>query len=212
MKNKLKANKIVKALIWSDLAFWTGWGLLTPVFAIFILDRIEGGSALVAGFASAVLLVVKSILRIPLGKMLDKRVSEKDDYFVMVLGLLVAAIVAFGFIFASLPWHIYVLQAVHGAGLALAFAGWMAIFTRHVNKGKESTEWGFSETTLGLGMGVAGAMGGWLVTKFGFNVVFITVGIFGLAGVAFLLGLRNEIKGVFDSGFKLPIREIFKPD
>ncbi len=206
------ANKIVKTLILSDIAFWTGWGLLSPVFAIFILDKIVGGSALVVGLASFVLLITKSILRIPIGKALDNKVSEKDDYLVMVLGLFIASLVPFGFIFSYLPWHIYLLEAIHGAGLALAFAGWLAIFSRHIDKGRESTEWGVSETTLGIGMGVAGALGGFLVTKFGFNLVFSFVGILGVIGVILLLGLRNEIKGVFDRGFKVPIKEIFKAD
>ncbi len=212
MKPKKKLNKIVKILILSDIAFWTGWGLLTPVFAIFIIDKIQGGSALVVGLSSFALLITKSILRIPIGKALDKKVSEKDDYLVMVVGLFVSSLVPFGFIFSFLPWHIYLLEIIHGAGLALALAGWMAIFSRHIDKGKESTQWGLSETTLGLGMGVAGALGGFFVTKFGFNLVFSLVGILGIIGALLLFGLRNEIKGVFDKGLKVPIKEIFKAD
>ncbi len=211
-KPNKKLNKIVKILIISDISFWTGWGLLTPVFAIFIIDKIQGGTALVVGIASAFFLIVKSILRIPIGKALDGKVSEKDDYLVMVLGTFIASLVSFGYIFSSLPWHIYLLEAIHGAGLALALAGWMAIFSRHIEKGKESTQWGWNETTLGLGMGVAGALGGFFVTKFGFNLVFSLVGVLGLIGAFLLFGLRNEIKGVFDRGLKVPIKEIFKTD
>lgn len=209
---KSKTNKIIKYLILSDIAFWTGWGLLTPVFAIFILDKIIGGSAFVVGIASAVVLIVKSILRIPIGRSLDKKASEKDDYFVMVLGTLIVSLTAFGFILAKFPWHIYFLEAIHGIGLALIFAGWMAIFSRHISKGNESTEWGLNETSIGLGMGVAGALGGWFVTKFGFDIIFLIVGGLGLVGVLILLGLKNEIKGVFDNGLKVPIKEIFRPD
>ncbi|MDD5738525.1 MAG: MFS transporter [Candidatus Pacebacteria bacterium] len=208
----MKINKIVKYLILSDIAFWTGWGLLTPVFAIFIIDKIQGGNALVVGISSAVFLGVRSILRIPLGKALDNRVSEKDDYLVMVLGTFIASLVSFGYIFSYLPWHIYLLEIVHGIGLALALAGWTAIFTRHIDKGKESTQWGWNETTLGLGMGVAGALGGFFVTKFGFNLVFLLVGILGIIGTILLLGLKNEIKGVFDHGLKVPVKEIFSPN
>ena len=196
----------------SDIAFWTGWGLLTPVFAIFVVDKIYNGNAFVVGIASAVLLLTKSVLRIPVGKFLDSRQSEKDDYLVMTLGLFLASLVPFGFIFSFFAWHIYLLEAIHGAGLALAFAGWMAIFSRHIDKGKESTEWGLSETTLGVGMGLASALGGFLVTKIGFDSLFLAVGILGLIGVAFLFGLKNEIKGVFDRGVRVPLKEILRPD
>lgn len=209
MKPILRVNKVVKFLILSDIAFWTGWGLLTPVFAIFIVEKIQGGSALVVGIASAVVLIVKSILRIPIGRLLDKKASDKDDYFVMVLGTLVVSLTAFGFIWAVFPWHIYFLEAIHGIGLALIFAGWMAIFSRHIDKGSESTEWGLNETAIGLGMGVAGALGGWFVTKLGFDIMFLIVGTLGLIGVLVLFGLKNEIKGVFDQGLKVPFKEIF---
>lgn len=212
MVKKLKINKIVKYLILSDIAFWTGWGLLTPVFAIFILEKIQGGTALVVGIASAVVLIVKSILRIPIGRILDKKASDKDDYFVMVFGTLIVSLTAIGFIWAVFPWHIYFLEAIHGIGLALIFAGWMAIFSRHISKGNESTEWGLNETAIGLGMGVAGALGGWFVTKFGFDIIFLIVGALGLVGVLVLLGLKNEIKGVFNNGLNVPIKEIFRPD
>lgn len=194
-------NKVIKYLILSDLAFWTGWGLVNPVFAIFVVDKIQGGNAFVTGVASAIYWLVKSLFWIPLGMLLDSRPSERDDYFTLVVGLFLAALVPFGFIFASVPWHIYLLQAVYGIGMAMAFAGWTPIFTRHIDKGKESTEWGLSGTSLGLGTGVAGAVGGWAVTQFGFTPVFLAVGILGLAGVALLFGLKNEISGVFDHKF-----------
>jgi MFS family permease len=198
MKFHLSVNKVIKYLILSDLAFWSGWGLMTPVFAIFIVEKIQGGDAFVAGLASTVFWIVRSTFRVPIGILLDTRPSERDDYFTLVSGLFIASVVPFGYLFAKIPFHIYILQGIYGLGLAMAFSGWTAIFTRHIDKGKESTEWGLDATSIGFGVGIAGAIGGWLVAKFGFEPVFIMVGILGLVGVGLLFGLRNEIKGVFD--------------
>lgn len=209
MRVHLTLNKAIKYLILSDLAFWTGWGLLNPVFAIFVVEKIQGGSALVVGVASAIFWIVRSLARVPIGMLLDACPSERDDYFSLVVGLFIASLVSFGFLFAKTPLHIYLLQAVQGLGLAMSLAGWMAIFTRHIDKGKESTEWGLSATTVGLGIGIAGAVGGWAVTRFGFSPVFIVVGVVGLLGVVILLGLRNEIKGVFDHGLHFSLKDIF---
>ena len=206
---KLKINTVIKYLVLSDLAFFAGWGLITPIFAIFIVSNIQGGSILVAGIASSIYWIVKSILRVPFGILLDTHKGEKDDYFFLVIGLLIAALIPFGYIFSKFPWHIYVLQAIYGVGLAMSFSGWAAIFTRHIDKGKEATEWGIHATALGLGVGISAIIGSWAVTKFGFNPVFIAVGILGLVGVAFLLCIRNSIKGVFDNGHVLNLKEIF---
>ena len=201
MKIHLTLNKVVKYLILSDLSFWTGWGLINPIFAIFIIQRIQGGDAFVAGIASAIFWIVRSALRVPIGLLLDSLPSERDDYFTLVAGLFIASIVPFGYIFAKIPLHIYILQGIYGLGLAMSLSGWAAIFTRHIDRGKESTEWGLDATLLGFGVAAAGAIGGWAVTKFGFEPVFVIVGILGLIGVAILFGLRNEIKGVFDHKF-----------
>jgi len=214
MKFHLTPNRVIKYLVLSDLAFWTGWGLINPVFAIFVVDRIVGGSAFVVGIASAIYWIVKSLFRIPIGIFLDTCPSEKDDYFSLVAGLFITALVPFGFIFAEIPLHIYILQAFHGFGLAMSLSGWTAIFTRHIDKGRESTEWGLDATSIGLGTGIAGAVGGWAVIHFGFTPVFITVGVFGLIGVALLFGLRNEIRGVFDHklldhGLYFHLKDIF---
>lgn len=208
----LRINRIVKYLILSDLVFYTGWGLITPIFAIFIVEKIQGGNAFVAGLSSAIYLILMSLLRVPIGIFLDSRPSEKDDYWFLTVGLFIAALVPFGFIFSKFPWQIYSLQAFHAIGMAMSLSAWPAIFTRHIDKGKESTEWGLDATSVGLGMGISGAIGGWAVTQFGFNPVFIAVGIIGLIGAFLLLWLKNEIKGVFDHGFRFSLKEIFQKE
>jgi len=206
----LKINRIIKYLVLSDLVFYAGWGLITPIFAIFIVEKIQGGNALVAGLSSAVYLILMSLLRVPFGIFLDSRPTERDDYWFLTVGLFVAALIPFGFIFAKFPWHVYLLQVVHAIAMAISLSAWPAIFTRHIDKGKESTEWGLDATSVGLGAGISGAIGGWAVTQFGFNPVFIAVGIFGIVGVVLLLGLKNEIKGVFDHGLRFSLKEIFQ--
>ncbi|MFC1663584.1 MFS transporter [Patescibacteria group bacterium] len=182
MFKQISINQVIKYLILSDLVFWTGWGLITPIFAIFIIERIEGGSVVVVGIASAIFWISRSILRVPMGLFLDKKYGEKDDLWFVVSGFLLAGLVSFGYLIASLPWHVFVLQALYGLGMAMNVSGWCAIFTRHIDKGKEATEWGLDGTAVGLGAGIAGALGGFLVSKFGFEPVFIMVGILGIIG------------------------------
>ncbi len=205
----LKVNRIIKYLIISDLVFWSSWGLISPIFAVFIIEKIEGGSIFIVGMATAVYWISRSFLRIPIGIFLDTCPGEKDDYLFLVIGLFIAALVPFGFVFASLPIHIYLLQAVYAIGMAMTSSGWAAIFTRHIDKGRESTEWGIDATSVGFGIGIFGAVGGWAVTHFGFNPVFIVVGIFGLVGASILLFLRKDIRGVFDHGLHFSFKDIF---
>lgn len=210
MKKEKLLNKIIRYLIIADIFFWLSWGLLGPVFSIFVISNIERGTALVAGISSAIYLIIRSLLRIPLGMFLDKCVSERDDYFVLVTGLFITALIPFGFIMSKVPGHLYFLQVFHGIGVSMFMAGWSAIFTRHIKKGKEGTQWGIDSMAVGISAGIMGIIGGYLVTEYGFNIIFIISGITGLSSSVILLGLKHEIKGVFDKGItNIDLKNIF---
>jgi MFS family permease len=206
----IKINKIIKYLILTDIAFWTGWGFVTPVFAIFIVDKIVGGTALVVGISTAIYWLLRSLLVYPFGVILDKYKGERDDYLFLVAGNFIAAMIPFGYIFATKPWHIYLFQVFFGIGMAMSIGGWRAIFTRNIDKGKEATEWALDDTLLSMGTAGAGLLSGILVTKFGYSFAFFSAGTFGMVSVILLLCLRKEIEGVFNRRFHLNVRNIFK--
>lgn len=184
-------NKIIKYLIYSDLVFYTGWGLISPIFAIYLINDIVGGNAFVVGLAAAISLIVRSVLRIPFGIYADD--SQKKSYYLMIIGLFISAIIPIGFIFSKYPWHIYTLETIFGIGIAMATAGWTGVFAKYMDRGKESTEFGFDAVAVGVGPGIAALLGGIAVTYFSFNLVFIIVTIMGLIGVALLLVIKSDV-------------------
>lgn len=190
-------NKVIKILIFSDFVLNSAWGLLGPIFAIFIVQKIALGSttegAKIAGFASLTYWIVKSILQIPIGRYLDEDHGEKDDLWFMVLGTFLAGFVPFGYLIASQPWHIYIFQVLYAIGMAMVIPSWSAIFTRHIDKGKEAFEWSMRSTSLGFGVGITGAIGGIIVAIFGFKIIFILVGTFTIISACLLLLIYKEI-------------------
>lgn len=50
----LGINKVIRVLILSDVIILTGLGFVSPIFAIFIADNIQGGDVRVAGFAASI--------------------------------------------------------------------------------------------------------------------------------------------------------------
>ncbi len=191
------ANKIVKTLIYSDFVLNGAWGLLAPIFAIFILQDIVGGNvvegAKVAGFTSLIYWSVKSVLQIPIGAYLDKNHGEKDDFLFMVAGIFLASLSPFGFLLSSTPYHIYISQSLQAIGMAMMIPSSSAIFARHVDRGKEAYEYSLRSTSLGFGVGLAGAIGGIMTTVWGFRLIFLFVGIFTMASGLILLSLKDQL-------------------
>ncbi|XOB40147.1 MAG: MFS transporter [Candidatus Nealsonbacteria bacterium] len=190
-------NRIIKTLIVSDFVLNSGWGFLGPIFAIFIVQNIVGGSATqaakIAGFASLIYWIVKSTLQIPIGRYLDKNHGEKDDFLFMVFGTFLTGFVPFGFMVSFEPWHIYAFHAFHAIGMAMVIPSWSAIFTRHIDKGKEAYEWSVRSTSLGFGVGITGAVGGIIAAFFGFKIIFILVGSFTMLATCLLLLIYKDI-------------------
>lgn len=174
----LKLNKVITILIFSDMVLLTGLGFVAPILAIFLTDNIKGGNVEIAGFAAAVYWIVMSLVIVPFGKYLDKNHGEFDDLWFVSIGNFLAALSVFGFLFSSLPWHIYFFHAIYALGMGMNIPGYTAIFTRHVDKGKEALSWSTRAAFVGVGSGIAGALGGVIAHRFGFNTLFIGVGIF----------------------------------
>lgn len=190
-------NKVIKAYIYWDLVINSGWGLLGPVFAIFLLQNIAASNvvqgAKIAGFATLFYWVTKSVLQIPIGNYLDKNHGEVDDFWFYVAGTIITGLVPFGYLFSFLPWHIYVLQIIHAIGMSMIIPASYAIFIRHTDKGREAYESGLDSTLLGLGAGIAGAIGGILAGLIGFQLIFILTGVLTFISVFFIFMVRKDM-------------------
>lgn len=186
-------NKIISTLIFTDIAIFTGWGLIAPIFSIFILKSIDGGDVQMAGFAAGIYFLVRSLAQIPIGRYLDKRKGEDDDFWFMVAGAGIGVMIPLGYLFAHEAWHIYILQAVYALGAAMYGPPWGGIFTRHMEKGKEAQVWSVETSGVGLGAGIAGIMGGTIAEMVGFHALFIFVSLMNAVGVVGYFFIRDSL-------------------
>ena len=77
--------------------------------------------------------------------------------------------------------------------MACVIPTWAAIFTRHIDKGREAFSWSLESTGIGFAFGMAGAVGAWLASIFGFKIVFVLVSLFGIFSSSLLLLIRNQV-------------------
>lgn len=190
----LNINRIIKTLIGADLMFMSASGFITPVFAIFLIESIKGGSAQLAGTAVAIYWLTKSILRIPIAYYLDKNRSEYDDFYTMIIGFSIYTVSHFLYLFANTPFHIYAIQLLMGIGGAFAFTPWYGFFSRHIDKYHENFEWSLEISLVGFGISGAGFAAGFIAERFGFAPLFLISGTLSLMGTLFLLFIGKSIK------------------
>ncbi len=131
--------------------------------------------------------MVKALVQVPLAHFLDKNHGEKDDYYSLVGGIILTSLTPLGFIFATLPWHMYALQVVHAIGMAMVVPSWAGIYTRHIQKKREAFCWGLDSSAISIGLGVGGIIGGVVAKVFGFVPIFLAVSLMGFASAILLL-------------------------
>ncbi len=185
----LPINKIIKVLMLSDFIIISAFGFVAPIFAIFLTDKIQGGTIETVGYAAAIYWVAAVLTRLPIARRVDKTKSEKDDFYFMIFGSILIAVVPFLWIFSAKIWHIYFIQALYGLGYSLRMPGWFGMFTRHIDKGHEGYEWSFDSLVSGVGSGITAALGGIMAARMGFNALFIVIGALSIIGSAVLIFL-----------------------
>ena len=189
----ININKVIKILIASDFLLQSGWGLIGPIFAIFLTTQIQGGDLKMVGFVAAAYWLTKSIIQPFIASWLDKNHGEKDDFIFLVVGMYIANLIPLGYIFATQPWHIFGLEFIRALAMACVIPTWAAIFTRHIDKGREAFSWSMESTGIGFAAGFAGASGAWLAAVLGFEIVFLLVALFGILSSSLLLIVRHSI-------------------
>lgn len=184
----------MKYLILFEFHVLTVSGLTAPIFAIFVANSIVGGSIGVVGFASAIYMTIFSIARLTSAYYVDRKFSEKQRIALSAVGTVLLGLCYFLYAFATLPWHIYALQVVNAVGTAFRYSPFMSLFTRYIDRGQESFEWGINGAVTSIGQALTAAVGGVLVEKYGFKIVFIAIGATILIGLIYPYMIYRETK------------------
>jgi MFS family permease len=187
-------NKVVRILVTADFFYNAAFASFAPVFAIFIAGNIVGGSASVAGYATAAYWVVKSLVQLPIARFLDASKGERRQFWAMFLGYVATGFVPLAYIFVRTPMDLYIIQAFYGFAMAWAVPSWYAIFTRHVDKWRISFEWSL-ESVFAVGMASAGAaaLGGFIADRYGFEMLFFLAAAVSFIASFMMLMLRKHL-------------------
>jgi len=190
----MRVNNLIKILTFSDVLIVSGWGFTNPLFAVFLTQQIKGGNLELVGLSTAVYCILRSALQLPFARLIDGIKGEIDDFVIMALGSVIMSLVPFLYALATTNIHIIFFHALLGIGSAMVSPGWLAIFTRHIDRHIEAEEWGIYNAMVGLGGALTGALGGFMAERFGFRTLFVIVGIISCFGTAFLYFVYQDLR------------------
>jgi len=187
-------NPVIRFLIISDVVIIGAGGLLGPIFAIFVEDFVVGGNEVVVGIAAAIYLSTKSVLQIPTAHMIDRIKGERDDFWLMFIFSILSALIPLFYLIVRTPFELYAVQFLLGLFTSITFPTYMAIFTRHIDKHKEATEWGVYFTIIDITSAVLAALGGFVAGYFGFQVLICMVVFLSVVGSLLLWPIKPYLR------------------
>lgn len=189
-------NRVIKKLVLSDLLLNFAFGLLAPIFAIFILKEIESSSLRVVGLATTFYWIARTLTTVPLSKFLDRTDGERDEFYFLVIGSFLMSSIPLFFLLAEAPWHVYLIQFISGLSASMAVPSWRILFTDHLDRGSTGYEWSLEDIAIGVSVGISAFFGSLLADKFGFTIVFIFVAMLGYLGTMVLIPISRDAKNL----------------
>lgn len=177
-----KINPVVKAFIISESLVWSAWNFVAPIAAVFVINNVLGGTIQSAAFAYSLHLVSRVIAELWTGRLLVGA-SDKKKFTYTVVGLFILTISYLGFAFTNNLTALYTFYLLFGVGVGIATPAKNSLFSVHLDKNKEATEWSFNDAAILLSDAVAIILGGFIATTFGFQPLFIIASIVNLLGI-----------------------------
>lgn len=189
----IKVGRLVKFFVISDFFLLAGWGFIDPIFSVFIVQKIIGGTLITVGISAGIYWILKSVLQIPIANYLDKTPGEKDDLVALVGGLLLAGISAMAFSWVTTTAELYWIQAIHAIAFAFYSAAWPAIFSRHLDKDRFAFDWSLDSVTVGVAAGITGLVGGIVAATWGYTIVFLSAAVLSFVAAFVLIAAPDLI-------------------
>ena len=185
-------NRVIRHLVISDFVLNFAFGLLSPIFAVFVLKNIDGGSLKVIGTAIACYWLMRTLTTVPLSRLMDKTDGERDEFYFSIIGTFIISSMPLFYLFADKPWHIYLIQGILGLANSMAVPAWRILFTDHIDRGRIGFEWSLEDIAIGCAVGASAYIGSVLADKFGFQIVFVILAMLGYISTMLLIPLYSS--------------------
>lgn len=183
-------DKIVGVLVLSDVLITGSFGLIAPLFAIFISQNIIGASLEVIAIFTAIYLLTKSLFQMVTTELIQKIKGEKDEFYFDFIGAFAAAMVYLIFPLINTIPELYVAAFILGISAALTYPSWSALFNNHI---KNNKVWGMYYIILDCILALAAIIGAMIAVNLGFDYLFLIIGSLGVVGSFILLIVKKDI-------------------
>ena len=183
-------NPFIKSFILSEVFLWSAWNFIIPIFSVYVATQLTGGNIQTASFAFSFYLIARVIVELISSFFLEKT-KDKQKLMVVIAGNCLLSVAYLGFAFFMNIQLFYFFFIVAGIGLGIGTPAKNCLFSAHLDKNRETTEWGMYDAIVFIGMALAASLGGLIANQYGFSTLYILASIINIIGIVpYLLYIR----------------------
>lgn len=186
-------NRVIKVLIFSDVLITGGFGLISPIFAVFMLNNVMNATLEVVGIATAIYLLTRSLTQLVVSEVIEKIKGDKDDFYLEFIGAIMSALMFLFFPLINTIPQLYMAHLILGISAAMTYPTWIALFSKHIDKNDSSKEWSIHNTLTDVVLALSAVIGAVIVGSFGFQFLFLIIGTLGMIGAFILLVMKKDL-------------------
>ncbi len=186
-------NIVIRNLLIYDFVSQFGFGLIAPIFAIYVLDVVGSDAIRVVGTAATAYWLGRVLSSVPLARFMDRFDGERDEYYFLLLGNFITSTIPLFFLLATEPTHFYIIQFIHGISNSMLVPGWRILFTNHLDGQKRGFQWSLDDVSVGLAIASSAYVGSLLAAQFGFQILLVAVSVIGYVATLLIIPLHTRI-------------------
>jgi len=181
-------NKALRILLFTNGLVLLAGAMLGPIYALYV-ERI-GGDLLDASLTGAFFALAAGITTLISGKFSDK---IRENEFIVIFGYLIMGLGFFLYTIIGSITTLFLVQILIGFGEAIYSPAFDAVYSKHLDKNKSGREWGAWEGLNYFTAGIGAIIGGLIVTRFGFNTMFIIMSLLCLGSALYIYLLPRKV-------------------
>ncbi|MCH7598100.1 MFS transporter [Patescibacteria group bacterium] len=186
-------GKILRAMTLNDITFWGADAFIFVIYALYVVNFIEGGSATHVGITIFIYYFTRALTSISVGKFFDIHKGYFDEIWGLTLTSFITGSVYMLLSQASLLWHIYIAMVILGFISAVNLTSWRVLFYNNIDQKEYGQTVGIYQTAVAIAYGLAAALGGIMGDRFGFDVVIFVGGLVMFVGGIVPLMVKRHI-------------------
>jgi len=179
-------NSYLKKIFIINSIFIFADSLFVPLYALFVVNI--GGGAELAGILFGLKFAVTAAAEFFVIKMRDK---YKLDEFLLKINFLIRGAAWLLLLFMPVIPVLVIAQIIIGVSEALGTPAVNALISENLDDKKHLREWGISQLTSYIPQAIAGALSGFIIALWGFQVLFLIMSILAFIALG-LLSLHKK--------------------